>query len=176
MKEEREQLRRTRANEFSILSNPNILGNVMTGAPTHVDGYLNPVDLKVGNGAIRNNLASELFTRRVIGMHIASNVHNHAYPEPYTWLRTITSFARNLKQAQKKHINEIGVGQTHTVIVDHNHDVYTLGLNDCGQLGHNNRKDVFGVPQRVSSIGTTVSTAEMMWLRSNSKAPERSVT
>jgi hypothetical protein len=173
MKEERELVRNIRIEELTVLTGR------LAASSTQQTSQLYPIDLKVGNGAVRNNLASEFYTRRIVGIHIQTSTHRQCYPFPHTWLQTITSFAQTLKQSDKKHIATMSIGHTHTVLVDNDSNVYTFGLNDSGQLGHNHRKDMnvsdaqAQIPLRVSAITNTVATAEMMWLKNNAKGPER---
>jgi alpha-tubulin suppressor-like RCC1 family protein len=91
-------------------------------------------DCRIASGFIRHG--NSKFERILLTYDIYFDL-SFAYPEG--WLRTIYFFGKQLKEKENRSIIQIAVGGQHTIIVDDLSNVYSMGLGDLGQLGHNNR-------------------------------------
>jgi hypothetical protein len=78
-----------------------------------------------------------------------------SYPDG--WLPTIISFISDLKEQENRFIELIAVGANHTILVDDYYHVYSMGLGDCGQLGHSNRQS-YTKPKRIEHIQRVITT------------------
>ena len=66
---------------------------------------------------------------------------------------------RYLREREKKSIQKIVVGAHFTAILDDMSNIYTFGLGDLGQLGHNNRKS-YSQPRKVESLALYLAATE----------------
>jgi alpha-tubulin suppressor-like RCC1 family protein len=82
-----------------------------------------------------------------------------AYPDG--WLPTILSFVQELRVNEKRSIQHLVVGAQHTVLVDDFFQVYTMGLGDIGQLGHNSRKS-YSSPKKIEQLQRFITTGETL--------------
>lgn len=94
------------------------------------------------------NHGRDRYERDVITYDISFDL-SIAYPEG--WLPTILQFAQELKSKENRLIEILAIGAQHTILVDDYHHVYTMGLGDLGQLGHNNRKS-YPQPRRIEHM------------------------
>lgn len=76
------------------------------------------------------------YTRLLYGYDVNFDL-SIAYPEG--WLPQIVQFCKDHQEIRKQSVVKIALGSQHTVILDDASNVYTMGLGDSGQLGHNNR-------------------------------------
>lgn len=107
----------------------------------------------VASGFIRHGKSR--FDRLLLHFDIYFDL-SFAYPDG--WLEVIMSFASKLKQEQNRTVLHIVVGGQHTVLVDDLSNVYTMGLGDLGQLGHNNRNS-FTRPHMIESLKPAISSS-----------------
>lgn len=114
----------------------------------------------LGSGYTRNE--SSKFERILISFNLNFDL-SFAYPNG--WLKTLIDFCKYLREQEKKSIRKIAIGSQHTVLVDDLSNVYTMGLGDLGQLGHNNRYShskphkIDNLAQYLNSSSTTTSNA-----------------
>jgi len=96
-------------------------------------------ELYLGSGTARlSGSLSAKYDRRILSFDVAYDVEI-AYPRG--WLNSIQTFSRDLKVNKKRSFYKVAVGSLHTIIIDNMHNIYTMGINDEGQLGHNNRQN-----------------------------------
>lgn len=104
------------------------------------------------------NHGRDRFARDLLVYDIAFDL-SIAYPDG--WLPTILSFAQELRLKENRLIEQLVVGAQHTVLVDDFHQVYTMGLGDLGQLGHNSRKS-HAAPKKIEQIQRFITQGETL--------------
>lgn len=104
------------------------------------------------------NHGRDRFERDLLIYDIAFDL-SIAYPDG--WLPTILSFAQELRLKENRLIEQLVVGAQHTVLVDDFHQVYTMGLGDLGQLGHNSRKS-HAAPKKIEQIQRFITQGETL--------------
>jgi myosin heavy subunit len=107
----------------------------------------------LSSGYLRNGVSS--FKRYLISFDVNFDL-GFAYPNG--WLTTLLEFSRKLKEDEKKAILKVVTGSHHTVILDDCDNIYTWGLGDVGQLGHNNRVS-YPRPQKIEKLGQYLASA-----------------
>ena len=106
----------------------------------------------LGNGYLRDGITK--FSKFLISFNLYFDL-SFAYPK--NWLITIFNFQEKLKN-EKKNIIKIVLGSHHTVILDDSDCIYTMGLGDFGQLGHNNRNSL-EYPYKIEKLNTYLVTS-----------------
>ena len=94
------------------------------------------LNLRIGGGYSRN--AHDKFNRYIIGFDLNFDL---SFAYPHGWIQTLIKFNQQLRQNGQKRLSQIAIGKNHTVLIDSNSNIYTFGLNDCGQLGHGNKRN-----------------------------------
>lgn len=107
----------------------------------------------IGSGYLRNTVNK--FERFLISFDVNFDL-SFAYPNG--WLSTVLEFSKRLREDEKKIISKIVTGSHHTVILDDAHNIYTFGLGDLGQLGHNNRLS-FPTPHKIEKLAQYLASA-----------------
>lgn len=107
----------------------------------------------LGSGYLRNGISK--FERFLISFDVNFDL-SFAYPNG--WLSTVLEFSRRLREEEKRSIAKIVSGSHHTVILDDSHNIYSMGLGDVGQLGHNNRLS-FPTPRKIEKLGQYLASA-----------------
>jgi len=107
----------------------------------------------LGSGYLRNGVSK--FERFLISFDVNFDL-SFAYPNG--WLSTILEFSKRLRDEDRKIISKIVTGSHHTVILDDANNIYTLGLGDLGQLGHNNRLS-FPTPHKIEKLAQCIASA-----------------
>lgn len=113
-----------------------------------------PADAIFGTGFMRNGLAK--YSRFLLAFDICFDLE-FAYPEG--WLNQILSFGKLMKFGDKKSMCKVAMGSQHTVILDDMSNIYTFGLGDLGQLGHNHRKS-YSKPRNIEKLPVYLSLTE----------------
>lgn len=104
----------------------------------------------LGSGYTRNE--SSKFDRLLLLFDLTFDL-SFAYPSG--WLRPIVDFCRGM---ERKSVRKVAVGSQHTVLLDDLSNVYTMGLGDLGQLGHNNRLS-YALPRKIENLQQHLSSS-----------------
>ena len=107
----------------------------------------------LGSGYLRNGVSR--FERFLISFDVNFDL-SFAYPNG--WLATLMEFSRKIREEEKKVIMKVITGSHHTVILDDCDNIYTWGLGDIGQLGHNSRVS-FPKPQKIEKLNQYLASA-----------------
>ena len=97
--------------------------------------FLTADQRRLGSGVSKKG--SSRFERFLVSFDVNFDL-SFAYPDG--WLGTMIAFGAQLRERDKKTMRRICVGSQHTIIVDDCSNIYSMGLGDTGQLGHNHRK------------------------------------
>jgi hypothetical protein len=95
------------------------------------------------------------FERYLISFDVNFDL-SFAYPSG--WLSSLLEFSRKLRDEEKRSIAKIVTGSHHTVILDDCDSIYTMGLGDIGQLGHNSRVS-YPKPQKIEKLAQYLASA-----------------
>lgn len=96
-------------------------------------------DLYLGSGTARiSGSLIARYDRRVISFDVAYDIEV-AYPRG--WMNSLQTFSRDLKVNKKRSFTKVAVGSLHTIVIDNMSNIYSMGINDEGQLGNNNRQN-----------------------------------
>jgi hypothetical protein len=107
----------------------------------------------LGCGYLRSGLSK--FERFLISFDVNFDL-SFAYPNG--WLSSVLDFSRTLRDQEKHIISKIVSGSHHTVILDDCNNIYTFGLGDLGQLGHNSRTS-YPLPHKIDKLAQYLSSA-----------------
>ena len=107
----------------------------------------------LGSGYTRNE--SSKFDRLLLLFDLTFDL-SFAYPGG--WLRPIVDFCRGLREERKGSVRKVAVGSQHTVLLDDLSNVYSMGLGDLGQLGHNNRLS-YPQPRKIENLSQHLSSS-----------------
>lgn len=107
----------------------------------------------IGEGVLKDGQL--YYSRCVAAVDVEDYVVAEAYPEG--WLTPMRKFAHELTARDKKHVVHVAIGTAHTVAIDEDSNIYTMGSSEFGQLGHGTRKNVPYYPKAIVGIRETLS-------------------
>lgn len=110
----------------------------------------------IGEGVLKDGQL--FYSRCVAAVDIVDYSVTQAYPEG--WLAPMRKFAHELKVRDKKHIAHVAIGNLHTIVVDADSNIYSMGSSEFGQLGHGNRKNVSYGPKLILGLRETLANAD----------------
>lgn len=84
-------------------------------------------------------------------------------------MNTVLKLSRQLLEREKKTIQKISLGSHFTVILDDMSNIYTFGLGDFGQLGHNNRKSS-RQPRQIENLAIYLAATDSNLVTSGNKS------
>jgi hypothetical protein len=113
-----------------------------------------PSDATFGMGFLRSGIAK--FKRYLLAFDVCFDLE-FAYPEG--WLNQILSFCKQMQNDDKRSLCKVVMGSQHTVILDDMSNLYTFGMGDLGQLGHNHRKS-YSRPRQLEKLPVFLSLTE----------------